>query len=94
VRLPFTVSNSRATHPFDLIHCDPWTSPIVSVSGYKYYLVILDDCTHYTWTFPLRLKSDTFGVVRQNFVHVYKILFENMLIHVCWEKQSTFTYKF
>jgi hypothetical protein len=32
--------------------------------------------------------------VRQNFVHVYKILFENMLIHVCWEKQSTFTYKF
>jgi hypothetical protein len=70
VRLPFSISNSRAAHPFDLIHCDLWTSPIVSVSGYKYYLVILDDCTHYTWTFPLRLKSDTFGVISNFFSYV------------------------
>jgi len=48
VRLPFSVSHSRAAHPFDLIHCDLWTSPVVSVSGYKYYLVILDVCAHYT----------------------------------------------
>jgi hypothetical protein len=38
---------------FDLIHCDLWTSPVPSASGYKYYLVILDDCTHYSWTFSL-----------------------------------------
>ena len=67
VRLPFSLSNSRALRPFDLIHCDLWTSPIVSVSGYKYYLVILDDCTHYSWTFPLRLKSDTFTVLTHFF---------------------------
>jgi hypothetical protein len=36
---------------------------VVSVSGYKYYLVILDDCTHYLWTFPLRVKSDTFNML-------------------------------
>jgi hypothetical protein len=60
VRLPFSSSSSQATHNFDLIHCDLWTSPLVSVSGYKYYLVILDDCSHYIWTFPLRLKSETF----------------------------------
>jgi hypothetical protein len=65
------MSNSRALHPFDLIHYDLWTSPIVSVSGYKYYLVILDDCTHYTWTFPLRLKSDTFGVISNFFSYVH-----------------------
>jgi len=70
VRLPFSVSYSRATHPFDLIHCDLWTSPVVSVSGYKYYLVILDDCTHYIWTFPLRLKSETFGVISNFFSYV------------------------
>jgi histone deacetylase 1/2 len=64
------VSNSRAAHPFDLIHCDLWTSPVVSLSGYKYYLVILDDCTHYTWTFPLRLKSDTFSVLSNFFSYV------------------------
>jgi hypothetical protein len=28
---------------FDLIHCDLWTSSIVSISSYKYYLVILND---------------------------------------------------
>jgi hypothetical protein len=54
VRLPFPSSSTRALQPLDLVHCDLWTSPVPSVSGYKYYLVILDDCTHYSWTFPLR----------------------------------------
>jgi hypothetical protein len=63
VRLPFPVSSSRVSNKFDLIHCDLWTSPAVSVSCYKYYLVILDDCTHYLWTFPLCLKSDTFSTL-------------------------------
>jgi hypothetical protein len=40
------------------------------VSGYKYYLVILDDCTHYLWTFPLKLKSDTFTTLPNFFVYV------------------------
>jgi hypothetical protein len=69
VRLPFGSSSSRALHNFDLIHCDIWTSPIVSVSGYKYYLVILDDCSHYIWTFPLRLKSETFSTLSNFFAH-------------------------
>jgi hypothetical protein len=34
-RLPFHVSSSRAIRNFDLIHCDLWTSPVISVSGYK-----------------------------------------------------------
>ena len=63
VPLPFHVSISCASSKFDLIHCDLWTSPVVSISSYKYYLVILDDCTHYLWTFPLRLKSDTFSTL-------------------------------
>jgi hypothetical protein len=58
VRLPFSSSQSSSTFPFELLHCDLWTSPIESVSGFKYYLVILDDFTHYVWTFPLRNKSD------------------------------------
>jgi transposase InsO family protein len=40
------------------LHCDVWTSPIMSNSGFKFYLVILDDYSHYAWTFPLRHKSD------------------------------------
>ena len=52
VHLPFQLSSSRASSNFDIIHCDLWTSPFLSVSGYKYYLVILNDCSHYMWTFP------------------------------------------
>ena len=29
-----------------------------SCSGFKYYLVLIDDLTHYVWTFPLRCKSN------------------------------------
>jgi hypothetical protein len=47
-RLPFSQSHSRASSPFDLIHCDLWTSPIISYSGYKYYLVVLDDFSHFS----------------------------------------------
>jgi transposase InsO family protein len=33
---------------------------VSSFSGFKYYLVLIDDLTHYVWTFPLRNKSDVF----------------------------------
>jgi hypothetical protein len=69
--LPFGSSSSRALNNFDLIHCDLWTSPFVSVSGYKYYLVILDDCSHYIWTFPLRQKSEKFSTLSNFFAYVH-----------------------
>jgi hypothetical protein len=53
-RLPFSSSSSRAEKAFDLLHLDLWTSLIISVSSSKYYLIILDDFTHYLWTFPLK----------------------------------------
>jgi hypothetical protein len=40
------------------------------VSGSKYYLVILDDFTHYLWTFPLNLRSDTFTTLSNLFAYV------------------------
>lgn len=68
--LPFTSSTSRASPNFELLHCDLWTSPAVSVSGFKYYLVILDDCSHFVWTFPLRFKSNTFSTLSHFFTYV------------------------
>jgi hypothetical protein len=68
--LPFSSSSNRAAKAFDLIHLDLWTSPVVSVSGSKYYFVILDDFTHYLWTFPLKLKSDTFTTLSNFFAYV------------------------
>jgi hypothetical protein len=46
-KLPFCSSSHHAEHAFDLMHLDLWISPVVGVSGSKYYLVILDDFTHY-----------------------------------------------
>jgi hypothetical protein len=69
-RLPFSRSSSRAEKAFDLLHIDLWTSPVISVSGSKYYLVILDDFTHYLWTFPLKQKSDTFHTLSNFFCYV------------------------
>jgi len=62
----FPTSLSRASKNFDLIHCDLWTSP----AGFKYYLVILDDCSHFLWNFPLRAKSETFPTISNFFAHV------------------------
>jgi histone deacetylase 1/2 len=70
IRLPFDTSTTRTSCPFELIHCDLWTSPLASISGYKYYLVILDDFTHFLWTFPLRLKSDAFPAIKHFFAYV------------------------
>jgi IS30 family transposase len=43
---------------------------IISFSGYKYYLVILDDYSHYSWTFPLRHKSDTCATLERFFHYI------------------------
>jgi hypothetical protein len=56
VRLPFPGS-SHATHTFDLIQRDLWISPVMSVSSYKYYLVVLNDYSQYSWTFFVELEA-------------------------------------
>jgi hypothetical protein len=35
VRLPFGTSSTFNTFPFEVLHCDLWTSPVPSVLGYK-----------------------------------------------------------
>ena len=70
VRLPFSASSSVASYPFELIHSDLWTSPVASNTGFLYYLVILDDFSHYVWTFPLRRKSDALSVLTTFYSYV------------------------
>ena len=40
------------------------------MSGCKYYLVVVDDFSHYSWTFPLRAKSETFPTLLHFFAWV------------------------
>jgi len=43
---------------------------VPSISRYKYYLVVLDDFSHYSWTFPLRAKSEAFSMLSHFFAWV------------------------
>ena len=71
VRLPFSLSTSMSSAKFELIHCDLWTSPIISNSGFRYYLVIVDDYSHFYWTFPLRQKSCVHATLVKFFAYVH-----------------------
>jgi hypothetical protein len=62
-RLPFSSSNTVISAPFQLLHCDVWTSLVPNVSGFQFYLAILDDYTHFVWVYPLRQKSEVAPII-------------------------------
>lgn len=57
----FASSVSTMSEPFALVHCDVWTSLVLSTLGYKYYLVMPDDFSHFYWSFPLPQKFKVYG---------------------------------
>jgi hypothetical protein len=71
-RLPFSSSNRVSITPLQLIRSDVWTSPVHSVTGYKFYVIFVDDHSRFIWVFPLHHKSEVFN----NFVK-FKLLVEN-----------------
>jgi hypothetical protein len=72
-KLPFFPSQCNSTAPLQLIHSDVWgPSPVPSISGFKYYVIFIDDWSRYTWLFPLKSKSDVPSI----FSH-FKALVEN-----------------
>lgn len=52
-----------STQPLKRIHCDLWgLSPVVSTQGFKYYVILIDNYTRFTWFYPLKLKSEFYSV--------------------------------
>ena len=42
------------------MHADLWgPAPVVSINAFRYYLVLVDDFTKFTWVYLLKHKSDT-----------------------------------
>ncbi|KAL4346996.1 hypothetical protein GQ457_17G018750 [Hibiscus cannabinus] len=59
-RLPFSLSTTSTSKPFELVHLDLWGPYRVSThSGHMFFLTIVDDFTRMTWVYLLKLKSDT-----------------------------------
>jgi hypothetical protein len=50
----------RYTSPLHLIHTNVWTSPIFSSSGFKYYVIFVDDRSRCTWLYPLYTKAKVY----------------------------------
>jgi len=63
--LPFPVSNNKTKRPFELVHSDVWgPSPILSSSGFKYFVLFIDDFTKFTWVYLMRNKSDVLQIFK------------------------------
>lgn len=71
-KLPFSKSSLKSTRPLELLFSDVWTSLILSKDHFKYYLVIVDHYSRYTWMYPIKKKSD----VKEVFI-AFKCLVEN-----------------
>lgn len=57
--LPFSRRTYTTTTPFELVHIDLWDPSLTtSREGFRYYASIVDDYSHYSWSIPLRLKSE------------------------------------
>jgi hypothetical protein len=60
--------------PLELIHSDIWTSPVMYVGGCKFYVVFIDDHSHFAWMYPLRQKYDVLLCFMK-----FKVLVDNLL---------------
>lgn len=65
-KLPFIDSFSHVSQPLELICSDVWgPSPIVSVDGYRYYVLFYDHFSKYSWVYFLKQKSEVLSVFVQ-----------------------------
>ncbi|KAL0786108.1 hypothetical protein Bca101_002354 [Brassica carinata] len=71
-KLPFSTSTLTSSSPLDIVFSDVWTSPIISIDNFKYYVIFVDHYTRYTWFYPLKRKSDVSDVFKR-----FKVLVEN-----------------
>ncbi|KAK1421243.1 hypothetical protein QVD17_23430 [Tagetes erecta] len=78
VKLPFYDSMNKTYLPFDIIHSDLWTSPVLSTSGHRYYILFLDDCTDFLWTYPITNKSQAYTAFT-NFYNLINTQFERKI---------------
>ena len=58
-RFSFSLSRTAYTKPLELIHLDLWgPAPVLSNSGYRYYIHFVDAFSRFSWIFLLRNKYE------------------------------------
>lgn len=71
-KLSFAQTTIISNRPLHYLFSDVWTSPITSIDNSKYYLILVDHFTRYTWFYSLKQKSQ----VKDVFI-TFKSLVEN-----------------
>jgi hypothetical protein len=78
--LPFPSHGSQASACFEIIHTTIWgISPVISHAWYKYFMIFIDDYSHFIWVFLFFCsKADVFFVF-QNFIVYAENQFSNCM---------------
>lgn len=71
-KLPFSVSTLTSSSPLEIVFSDVWTSPLLSIDNFKYYVIFVDHFTRFSWLYPLKRKSQVSEVFQR-----FKALVEN-----------------
>jgi hypothetical protein len=69
-RTSYVSRGLRSTSPFVLIHSDVWTSPVVSVSGMKYFVTFIDCYSRMTWIYLMKQKSEVLNCFRDFYAYI------------------------
>ncbi|PKU79458.1 Retrovirus-related Pol polyprotein from transposon TNT 1-94 [Dendrobium catenatum] len=68
----FNKSISVTSKPFDLIHTDVWgPAPLISLDGFRYYIIFIDDHTRFSWIYFLSTKQEVLSVFK-NFCNMIR----------------------
>ncbi|KAE9260774.1 hypothetical protein PR003_g34222, partial [Phytophthora rubi] len=72
-----------ATRPGEVFHTDIGVLPIASFSGYRYFIVFVDEYTRYVFTFLMRKRDELYHVyedlrrkVRDKIKYIYTVVSE------------------
>ncbi|PKU84061.1 Retrovirus-related Pol polyprotein from transposon TNT 1-94 [Dendrobium catenatum] len=70
-KLPFELSRSRTKFPLALLHADVWgPAPVPSPQGIRYFLILVDDYSRYTWLFTLTQQTSVYNVLKHFIIFI------------------------
>lgn len=70
-RAIYPLSMNKSDTPFALIHSNVWgPSPLSTVSGVRWFVIFVDDCTWMTWLYLTKHKDEVFSIFQSFHVMV------------------------
>lgn len=65
-RVPYPLSFNKSQTPFVLVHSDVWgPSPLTTISGIRWFITFVDDCTRMTWVYLMKHKNEASTIFRR-----------------------------